>query len=106
MTTRRASPRSPGTVRVDGLITDALTLPAACEPSASPETHEAHGLLALVARQGVEQRDDGTWRIAERVAPDQVISTVDPDARHMYKSQAESHDGYKAHIAVEPELAL
>ncbi len=91
---------------VDGLVTDALTLLAACGPSASPETHEALGLLALVAGQDVEQHDDGTWRIAERVAPNRVISTVDPEARHMHKSRAEYRDGYKAHIAVEPETGI
>ena len=50
--------------------------------------------------------DDGTWRIAQRVAPDRIISTVDPEARHMHKSRSEYRDGYKAHIAVEPETGL
>ncbi len=40
------------------------------------------------------------------VAPDRVISTVDPEARHMHKSRSEYRDGYKAHIAVEPETGL
>lgn len=35
-----------------------------------------------------------------------MISTVDPDARHMHKSRSEYRDGYKAHIAVEPETGL
>lgn len=91
---------------VDGLVNDALALLAACEPAASPETHEALGLLALVAGQDVEQHEDGTWRIAEKVAPDRVISTVDPEARHMHKSRSEYRDGYKAHIAIEPETGI
>jgi IS5 family transposase len=35
-----------------------------------------------------------------------VISTVDPEARHMHKSRSEYRDGYKAHIAIEPETGL
>ena len=62
--------------------------------------------MALVAGQDVEQDDDGTWKIAQRVAPDRMISTVDPEARHMRKSRSEYRDGYKAHIAIEPETGL
>ena len=65
------------------------------------------GLLALVAGQDVEQGDQpGTWRIAERVAKDRVISTVDPETRHMHKSRSNYRDGYKAHIAVEPDTGI
>ena len=71
-----------------------------------PEATSALGLLALVAGQDVEQGDDGTWQIAQKVAPDRVISTVDPEARHMHKSRSEYRDGYKAHIAIEPETGL
>jgi IS5 family transposase len=92
---------------VDGLVTDALVLLAAFEnESEDGEATSALGLLALVAGQDVEQGDDGTWRIAQKVAPDRVISVVDPEARHMHKSRSEYRDGYKAHIAVEPETGL
>jgi IS5 family transposase len=92
---------------VDALVTDALRLLENFEGSSlSEEASDALGLLALVAGQDVEQDDDGTWRIAQRVAPDRVISTVDPEARHMHKSRSEYRDGYKAHIAVEPETGL
>jgi IS5 family transposase len=89
---------------IDGLVKDALSLLAALE--VTEQTREALGLLALVAGQDVEQRDDGTWRIARRVAPDRMISTVDPEARHMHKSRSEYRDGYKAHLSVEPETGL
>ena len=56
---------------------------------------EAAELLALVAGQDVEQGDDGCFRIARRVAPDRVISTVDPEARHGHKSHNRHFDGYK-----------
>ena len=35
-----------------------------------------------------------------------MISTVDPEARHMHKSRSEYRDGYKAHLAIEPETGL
>jgi IS5 family transposase len=68
---------------------------------------EAVGLLALVAGQDVEPGDaEGSWRIARKVAADRVISVVDPDARHMHKSRSSYRDGYKAHLAAEPETGL
>jgi IS5 family transposase len=92
---------------VDALVRDALTLLAAFETGdAEHDVSTALGLLALVAGQDVEQDEDGTWKIARKVAPDRVISTVDPEARHMHKSVSEYRDGYKAHIAIEPETGL
>ena len=70
---------------------------------------QAHliGLLALVAGQDVEPGDeDGTWRIVRGVAKHRVISTVDPESRHMHKSRSTYRDGYKAHVAVEPETGI
>lgn len=65
------------------------------------------GLLALVAGQDVEQGDTpGTWRIAQRVVKDRMISTVDPETRHMHKSPSNYRDGFKAHLAVEPETGI
>jgi IS5 family transposase len=92
---------------VDALVNDALALLGAFEDEREEaEATSALGLLALVAGQDVEQGDDGTWMIARKVAPDRVISTVDPEARHMHKSRSEYRDGYKAHIAIEPETGL
>ena len=89
---------------IDGLVRDALALLESCE--VTDQSAPALGLLALVAGQDVERDADGTWRIAQRVAPDRVISTVDPEARHMHKSRSEYRDGYKAHVAVEPETGI
>jgi IS5 family transposase len=93
---------------ISGLVNDAQALLDAFDDVAlTREQVDALGLLALVAGQDVEPGEtEGTWRIARRVAPDRVISTVDPDARHMHKSVSEYRDGYKAHLAVEPETGL
>ena len=92
---------------VDGLVHDALTLLAAFEThTGEVDASTSLGLLALVAGQDVEQDEDGTWKIAQKVARDRVISTVDPETRHMHKSVSEYRDGYKAHIAIEPETGL
>ncbi len=93
---------------VSALVNDALALVEAHQGAElTPEQQDAVGLLALVAGQDVEPGDEeGTWRIPEKVAPDRVISTVDREARHMHKSQSTYRDGYKAHLAVEPETGL
>jgi IS5 family transposase len=93
---------------ITGLVNDAhAVLDALDDVVLTGEQAEAVGLLALVAGQDVEPGDtDGSWRIAQRVAPDRMISTVDPDARHMHKSVSQYRDGYKAHLAVEPETGL
>jgi IS5 family transposase len=93
---------------VTALVNDALTILAALDDvELAADAADAVGLLALVAGQDVEPGDeDGIWRIARRVAPERVISTVDPESRHMRKSRSEQRDGYKAHIAVEPETGL
>jgi IS5 family transposase len=93
---------------ITGLVNDALAVIDALDGiELSAEQVDTVGLLALIAGQDVEPGDDeGTWRIAQRVAPDRVISTVDPDSRHMHKSRSVYRDGYKAHIAVEPETGI
>jgi hypothetical protein len=67
---------------------------------------EAAGLLALVAGQDVEQGQDGVFRIARRVAKDRIISTVDVQARHGHKSRHRTFDGYKTHLAADPDDEL
>jgi IS5 family transposase len=93
---------------VSGLVGDALAVLAAVgEVDLDEEQAEAVALLALVAGQDVEPGTrPGSWRIARRVAGDRVISTVDPQARHTRKTAAAKRDGYKGHVAVEPESGL
>ncbi len=101
---------------IDALVRDALAvLDRIGEQPAGP-AGDAVGLLALVAGQDVELIEpdpDGVdpggpprWRIAQRVTPDRVISVVDPEARHAHKTVHRRQDGFKAHIAIEPETGL
>jgi hypothetical protein len=71
-----------------------------------PEVAEAARLLATVVAQDLEAGADGVLRIARRVAHDRVISTVDPDARHGHKTEARGFDGYKGHVAMDPESEI
>src|SRR5271165_672573 len=80
------------------------------KPERDEPAADALGLLALVAGQDVEPADgsdgtDGRWKIARKVAPDRVISTVDPQARHTRKSKSK-RDGFRGHVAAEPETGL
>jgi hypothetical protein len=56
-----------------------------------------------VTGQDIEETDDGRFRIFEGTTPDRVISTVDPEARHGHKTAAHGFDGYKAHVAIDPD---
>ena len=94
---------------IDGLVTDGLALIEAVEGvKLNPEQSDALGLLGVVAGQDVEPdpHREGRWRIARRVAKDRTISTVDPQARHGHKTRTRKRDGYKAHVAAEPETGL
>jgi Transposase DDE domain/Transposase domain (DUF772) len=69
----------------------------------SGQVTQASELLATVLGQDLQITDDGTFRIARRVAKDRVISTVDPQARHGHKTAARGFDGYKGHVAIDPD---
>jgi len=72
----------------------------------STDVQRAAELLATVVGQDLEQDGDGTFRIARRVAKDRVISTVDPEARHGHKTSARGFDGYKGHLAADPDSEI
>jgi IS5 family transposase len=95
---------------VTGLVNDALAVLDAIEGvELDDDQQQLVALLALVAGQDVEpdpERGDGAWRIARGVASERVISTVDPESRHMHKSRSSYRDGYKAHLAVEPDTGI
>jgi Transposase DDE domain/Transposase domain (DUF772) len=97
---------------VDALVGDAHRLLGHLpEQELDAKAAEAVALLALIAGQDVEPVEgsdgtDGRWRIARKVAPDRVISVVDPEARHAHKTVHHRQDGFKAHIAIEPDTGL
>lgn len=93
---------------VSALVTDALAIIDGLPVTGLDDEQErAVALLALVAGQDVEPgQTPGTWRVARAVAADRVVSTVDPESRHTHKTRREHRDGYKAHVAVEPETGL
>jgi IS5 family transposase len=100
----------PGDVErlVSELVDDANELVWAAEDLDLNEAQaDAVALLALVAGQDVEPGDGpGRWRIALRTAPDRVLSTVDPESRHTHKTDHAYRDGFKAHLAAEPDTGL
>lgn len=99
-------------VLVDALVRDAVALlDGVSEFELTAEQGQAVALLALVAGQDVEPAagsdgTDGRWQIARAVARDRVVSVVDPQARHARKTSHRRQDGFKAHIAVEPETGI
>jgi hypothetical protein len=97
---------------VSALVNDALSIVDSFDGVELDElAGQALALLALVAGQDVEPADgsdgtDGRWHIARKVAPDRVVSTVDPEARHVHKTVHTRQDGYKGHVAVEPDTGI
>jgi hypothetical protein len=64
---------------------------------------QAAAVLATVVGQDLDADADGVFRIARKVAKDRMISTVDPDARHGRKTSSRGFDGYKGHVALDPD---
>jgi hypothetical protein len=92
---------------VGALARDAHALLTALDgQELDPVLAQAAGLLASVTGQDLEQDTAGVFTIARRVAPGRVISTVDPDARHGHKTSARGFDGYKGHIAADPDSEI
>jgi hypothetical protein len=92
---------------IDDLVRDGLEALKELEGRRlTEEVSQAAELLATVIGQDIEQTGEGVFRIARRTAPDRVISTVDPEARHGRKSSAHGFDGYKGHVAVDPDSEI
>lgn len=92
---------------IDALARDGFALIACLDDRelAGPLLQAAQ-LLASVLGQDLEQTDGGLFRIARRTVKDRIISTVDPDARHGHKTAARGFDGYKGHMAIDPDSEL
>ena len=97
---------------VSALVNDANAVVAAIgDADLEERAASAVALLALVAGQDVEPAEgsagrDGRWRIARKVAEDRVISVGDPEARHTRKSPHARRDGYRAHVAADPDTGI
>jgi len=92
---------------VDALVKDAKAALGALDgEELGGAATAAAELLALVAGQDVEQRQDGTFVVVEEVAKDRVISTVDTEARHGHKSANRQFDGFKCRLSVDPDSGL
>lgn len=92
---------------VDALVRDGYAALGVLEGrELSAPVAEAAELLATVIGQDIHTREDGTFVIARRVAPDRVISAVDVEARHGHKTTSQRFDGYKGHIAVDPDSEI
>jgi hypothetical protein len=89
---------------VDALVRDAYRAHYALRGERlDPRVAEVAALLATVTGQDIEETSDGRFRIFEGTASDRVISTVDPEARHGHKTAAHGFDGYKGHLAIDPD---
>jgi hypothetical protein len=92
---------------IDALSKDALALLIALEGVALQDAvAKAATLLAALVGQDLQCGEDGVFRIARQVAKNRIISTVDTDARHGHKTSARGFDGYKGHVAVDPDSEL
>ena len=92
---------------VEALARDAYAVLVHLEGCPIPAAmKDAATLLATVVGQDLELTEDGCFRIARRVAPDRVISTVDPETRHGHKTAARGFDGHKGHIAIDPDSEI
>jgi hypothetical protein len=92
---------------IDDLVRDGLEALKELEgKKLTPEVAEAATLLATVIGQDIDQTGEGIFHIARRTAPDRVISTVDDEARHGRKSSAHGFDGFKGHVAIDPDSEI
>jgi len=70
-----------------------------------PGLAQAGALLAAVRGQDLDFGQDGVFTVARRVAPDRVISTVDPQARRGRKTSAHGR-GDDLGVGVDRKMAL
>ena len=82
-------------------IRDADRLPAlvvALGVTLPPTVDEALTLLQEVARQDVEELEDGSFKIKRGTKKGRVVSVTDPEARHGRKSSSKVITGFKTHV--------
>ncbi len=72
----------------------------------SKPLRQAVELLATVIGQDLQAGADGKFTIIRGVAADRVISTVDPETRHGHKTESRHFDGFKGHVAIDPDSEI
>src|SRR5215211_7178554 len=92
------------------LFSDAQETIETCGAQSDTELGAAALLLAAVAGQDLQVEEDGQGRqsvsIRRGVAPERIISVVDPEARHGHRSRQDRYDGYKVHLSVDLDSDL
>jgi hypothetical protein len=92
---------------IDSRARDGMAMLAVLEGrEVGEQVGKAVALLATVLGQDIASGDEGTFVIVRGTAPDRVISVVDPETRHGHKSSARGFDGYKGHIALDPDSEI
>jgi Transposase DDE domain/Transposase domain (DUF772) len=86
---------------VNELFADAQEVARSCSATDDPALAAEVELLRAVAVQDIEDDGEGGVRIAQAVAPERVVSVVDPEARHGHRSRRDRYDGYKLHVSVD-----
>jgi transposase len=86
---------------VNELFADAQKVAEVCGTNDDVALADEVGLLKVVSAQDVEDDGEGGVRIAQGVAPERVISVVDPEARHGHRSRRDRYNGYKLHVSVD-----
>jgi hypothetical protein len=56
--------------------------------------------------QDLTEDGEGRFGITRGVAADRVVSTVDSQARHGHKTNTRGFDGYKSHLAADPDSEI
>jgi hypothetical protein len=99
-------------VLVDELALDAYACLMTLDGRAlGPGLTQAAQLLAAVCGQDLElatgtKLGEEVFRIARRVAPGRIISTVDPETRHGHKTASRGFDGFKGHVGIDPDSEI
>jgi hypothetical protein len=88
------------------LVQDAATLLTVCEGIELPAVREAMAQMQRLVAQDVDVSEDGKATIRKGVAKDRQCSVVDSEMRHARKSSSRRFNGYKAHVAVEPDSGM
>jgi hypothetical protein len=91
---------------IDALARDGYALTAVGDGETWPAPLcDALVLLGTLLGQDIEDKE-GRFVLIQGVSPDRIISTVDPEARHGHKTSSKGFDGYKGHIAIDPDSEI